>query len=143
MTYNRLADEAAYFGAFADGVEIQQGKFAELRQQLAAALAACKQKDEALVRIEAWDSHPIAFAVDYGSSGVRDRYRQEAREALAIQPDDSALRAWIGEPVVWMQSDHLSKFVNHACGSQSGLVRCSDHQLMSDFKPLYAPKGMK
>jgi hypothetical protein len=35
MTYNRLADEAAYFGAVADGVESQQEKIADLRQQLA------------------------------------------------------------------------------------------------------------
>ena len=41
------------------------------------------------------------------------------------------------EPVVWMQSDHLSRFVHHACGAQSALVRCSDHQLMPDFQPLY------
>ncbi len=32
---SRLADEAAYFGAVADGVESQQEEIAELRQQLA------------------------------------------------------------------------------------------------------------
>jgi len=47
------------------------------------------------------------------------------------------------EPVVWMQSDHLSRFVHHACGAQSALVRCSDHQLMPDFQPLYRAKEPK
>ena len=41
------------------------------------------------------------------------------------------------QPVVWMQSDQLHKFVSHACGAQSMLARCSDHQLMSDYKPLF------
>ena len=41
------------------------------------------------------------------------------------------------EPVVWMQSDHLGKFIHHACGSQSILARCSDEQLMQDYKPLF------
>lgn len=54
-----------------------------LRQQLAAALAACKQKDDALgYRID----HPKVIA------------------ALAIQPDDSALKQWLGEQSGWTHS---------------------------------------
>lgn len=45
------------------------------------------------------------------------------------------------EPVVWMQSTHLSSFKNRLCGSQSSYVHCSDHQLYTDFKPLYALPG--
>ena len=45
-----------------------------LRQQLAAAIAACKQKDEAL-----------GYRID----------NQKVITALAIQPDDSALKAWL------------------------------------------------
>ena len=42
------------------------------------------------------------------------------------------------EPVAWMQSDHLNKLVMKHCGSQSMLARVSDHQLQSDYIPLYA-----
>ena len=41
------------------------------------------------------------------------------------------------QPVVWMQSDHLNKFIRKFCGSASMLARCSDHQVMADYKPLY------
>ena len=47
-----------------------------LRQQLAAALAACKQKDEALREISGSNAPHIIVAM----------------KALAIQPDDSALK---------------------------------------------------
>ena len=88
-------------------IAASEGLRADMQKQLAAALAACKLKDEALDKITQWDSHSIAFAVDYGSSGVQDRYRQVAREALAIHPDDSALKAWLGEPVAWETREML------------------------------------
>ena len=28
-------------------------------------------------------------------------YSKQHRQALSIQPDDSALKAWLGEPVAW------------------------------------------
>lgn len=37
----------------------------------------------ALKDIEQWKSHSIDFAVDYGSNGVRDFYREIARSAIA------------------------------------------------------------
>lgn len=37
----------------------------------------------ALKTIVRWDSHTQEFAVDYGSRGVRDFYRQIAQEAIA------------------------------------------------------------
>jgi hypothetical protein len=57
----------------------------QLRAELVKALAACKAKDEALRAanhscVEDW---PLL------------------REALAIKPDDAALKAWLGEPVAW------------------------------------------
>ena len=36
----------------------------------------------ALKTIVRWDSHTQEFAVDYGSTGVRDLYRQIAQEAI-------------------------------------------------------------
>ena len=73
-------------------------------------------------------------------------------DSFTLQPANTALAATDGlsgyilcekEPVVWMQSDHLSKFIHHACGAQAALVRCSDHQLMPDFQPLYCAKEPK
>lgn len=64
-------------------------------------------------------------------------------QALATTDDLSGYILCEKEPVVWMQSDHLSKFIHHACGSQASLVRCSDHQLMPDFQPLYRAKEPK
>ena len=54
-------------------------------EALAAALAACKAKDEALEQIadDDYDGSPIKIA----------------HKALAIQPDDAALKTWLGEPV--------------------------------------------
>lgn len=37
----------------------------------------------ALSQIEAWQSHTLELAVERGSNGVRDFYRQIAKEALA------------------------------------------------------------
>lgn len=70
--------------ALADAEALELGtaeKCNQLRTELVKALAACKAKDEALRAanhscIEDW---PLL------------------REALAIQPDDSALKAWLGE----------------------------------------------
>lgn len=41
------------------------------------------------------------------------------------------------EPVCWMQSNHLTMFKQHHCGSSMSMVRCSDHKAMDDFQPLY------
>ena len=61
----------------------------QLKQQLSAALAACKLKHSALKTLwigtnrEEWDGGAI----------------KSFEDALAIQPDDAALMAWLGEPV--------------------------------------------
>jgi len=59
----------------------------------------------------------------------------------------ATLRDWkriqeakVPEPVAWMQSDRLNKLVMKHCGSQSMLVRVSDHKLQSDYQPLYGPE---
>ena len=59
---------------------------------------------------------------------------RELNEALAIL--DAALAA-DPHPAVCMQSNHLTAFISHACGSDSMLARCSDHQLMPDYQPLF------
>ena len=55
-----------------------------------------KELLEALKTIESWNSHTTAYAVDFGSNGVRDFYRAIARQSIAkaeailaaTQPDD-------------------------------------------------------
>lgn len=100
-----------------------------LRQQLAEALAACKLKDEALRFI--YDNSKDSF-----TSG------KVLREALAIQPDDSALKAWIGEPVAWLhenrpEADVITDAVKNVW---TGVVVGKDSVYSI---PLYAPKGLK
>jgi hypothetical protein len=95
-------------------------------QQLAAALAACKVKDEALI-----------FIYD----NARDPFTSEKvlRKALAIQPDDSALLAWLGEP-----RSYLYKF-NSEFGDGVRWSHRPTHNGSNALEtiPLYAPKGMK
>ena len=93
-----------------------------LRQQLAAALAVCKQKDEALKWLMDWQ----VKHVDVWDNPAFDN----AEEALAIQPDDSALKAWLGEPVGIIEFGGFWLNENNEVKVQDGT-------------PLYAPKGMK
>lgn len=60
-----------------------------LRQQLAAAIAACELKDEALQNCEGMLDELRDYPITHDA----------IIEALAIQPDDSALKAWLGEPI--------------------------------------------
>ena len=69
-----------------------------LRQQLAAALAACKLKDEAL-------QHYAGLAGDDAFNNYL------AIHALNNKPDDSALRAWLGEPVGWCGTSGVGEFI--------------------------------
>ena len=95
-----------------------------LNQQLAGAIAACKQKDEALKWLMDWQ----VKHVDVWDNPAFDN----AEEALALQPDDSALNAWLGEPVAWLE------------GNPEGLwfVAYSKND-KAPQKPLYSPKGLK
>lgn len=75
-----------------------------LRQQLAAAQAAIKVKDKALVaqiEVTSWED--------------QDKANDLSAEALDIQPDDSALKAWLGEPVAWATVD-LDEISDHQSG---------------------------
>ncbi|MBK6587959.1 MAG: hypothetical protein IPG22_06550 [Acidobacteria bacterium] len=59
-----------------------------MEHELAAALAAIKVKDEALSKIEYLEA-------DNGCILSAGECSSIATEALAIQPDDSALKAWL------------------------------------------------
>ena len=63
-----------------------------------------KELLEALKTIESWNSHTTAYAVDFGSNGVRDFYRAIARQSIAKaeailaapQPADDGWIPWEG-----------------------------------------------
>ena len=66
-----------------------------------------KELLDALKTIESWNSHTTAYAVDFGSNGVRDFYRAIARQSIAkaeailaaLQPSDDGWIPWAGSPV--------------------------------------------
>jgi len=71
----------------------------EFEKQLAAVIAACKLKDEALQNCEGMLDELRDYPITHDA----------IIEALAIQPDDSALKAWVGEPVSFLYK-HNSGF---------------------------------
>ena len=84
----------------------------QLRAELAAAIAACKVKDEALRHL--WNER------------TPDSY-DEAGAALAIQPDDAALKAWLGEPLTKIRFNYADgTFIEY-----------------ESLVPLYSPKELK
>ena len=92
-----------------------------MEHELAAALAACKVKDRALL-----------IATDYA-----DYYDPEypfiaGKEALTIQPDDSALKTWLGKPVAYMAVD-----------SQGGSLFFRNEVLTIKTIPLYIALDQK
>lgn len=97
-----------------DTCATRENEIIEAEQQLAAALAACNLKNIA-IQDALWDE---------------TWWRVEAVKALAIQPDDSALKAWIGEPVAWMITYD---------GKCMGFVPTEEANTVA----VYSPKGLK
>jgi len=93
-----------------------------LEQQLAAVLAACKLKDDIMKEIST-----------NATSAFEDSWCGElADEALAIQPNDTALMAWLGEPVAWTNPKH------------DYFERVTQTTVFGSHTiPLYSPKGLK
>jgi len=92
------------------------------RKREAAAIAACKTKDEALQNCEGMLDELRDYPVTHDA----------IIEALTIQPDDAALKAWLGEPVACMT---YKGYLLHAADP-----RRFEH---SDPELLYSPKGLK
>jgi len=105
-----------------------------LRQQLSAALAACKLKDDALERIASINLAEYILPEDFAFRVL------QVRKALAIQPDDSALKAWLGEPVAWMQIS-VEEGVSTKFPRMEKPSKYNHEWWM--FEPLYSPKGLK
>ena len=107
----------------------------ELKQQLAAALAAIKVKDAFIEKI----AKQTPEKPDYWTPCGQCEYNTyDAEDLLAIQPDDSALKAWLGEPVAWRYESATGVY------RYRGYVENfdTDYKLLKPI-PLYAPKGMK
>ena len=112
-----------------------------LEQQLAAAIAACKLKDEYLEAAH----NGLRWWMDTFPLHVTEADNEEMLKlvkALAIQPDDSALKAWLGEPVAWLHQkrqdcDVITDAVKNVW---NGVVvgRMAQYSI-----PLYVQKGLK
>ena len=99
---------------------------ADLNKLLAAALAACKLKDGALQNCEGMLDELRDYPITHDA----------IIEALAIQPDDSALKAWLGEPIGEVESIDTDED-----GQPSAWVRL--HVELKPGELLYKPKGLK
>lgn len=124
-----------------------------LRQQLAAALAAIKMKDEVLSNLLhnsctfLREAENFISDTDFDMNGALANSHAElsvvqfktATQALAIQPDDSALKAWLGEP-----RSYLYKF-NSEFGDGTFWSHRPTHNGQNALEsiPLYAPKGLQ
>lgn len=111
----------------------------QLRAELAAVIAACKLKDEALQNCEGMLDELRDYPITHDA----------IIEALAIQPDDSVLKAWLGEPVAWKHDDPKRhdaitdsvKELLHRANSEymHRPIDKTEHYTI----PLYSPKGLK
>ena len=113
-----------------------------LRQQLAAALAVCKQKDDALEKIRGHIGLYNLFSCVGSDSYDPEcadlnvgKCREIAIEALAIQPDDDALKTWLGEPIGDVKK-HTGSLKDMAIIVWSG-------EQPAEGTKLYSPKGLK
>ena len=119
----QLTDQGEYYKeVMKDGDK----RIVSLSQQLAAALAACKLKDAALENVEGMLDELRVYPVTH----------DEIIEALAIQPDDTALKAWLGEPVAW--ADTYGNVIRNST------KEFSRNAMTNAFSvPLYSPKLLK
>ena len=123
-----------YRSASCDDVARAVDREMELRQQLAAALAACKQKDEALEAAH----NGLRWWMDAFPLHVTEADNEEMLKlvkALTIQPDDSALKAWLGEPAGEVKK-HTGSLKDMAIIVWSG-------EQPAEGTKLYSPKGLK
>jgi len=126
----RYADsDALRKAAFEGGQE-------SLRQQLAEAQAALVQTRDSLEAA----CNGLRWWIDAFPLHVTEADNEEMLKivkALAIQPDDSALKAWLGKPVAWEVSDNWGAHYTNDKHDWYDAVG------IESVTPLYAPKGMK
>ena len=97
-------------------------------RNLAATIAACKMKDEALLSALLKSGASWQFTL----SDTEDQ--KVLRTALAIQPDDSALKTWLGEAIgEWKKAD----------GANYIKIFWHSDYLAKEGDKFYSPKGLK
>ena len=78
--------------------------------------------------------------------------REAVEKALTIQPDDSALKAWLGEPAGYKRLWALNGEVPAKERRENGrlawpykfkLLPVTEGKCLPDDVPLYSPKGLK
>ena len=114
-----------------------------LEQQLSAALAVCKLKDDALDKIRGHIGLYNLFSCVGSDSYDPEcadlnvgKCREIAIEALAIRPGTEALDKWLGEPVAIIGKHGHPKHI-------SAIPSIEENRLYGPFEPLYAkPKGI-
>ncbi len=105
-----------------------------LNQQLAGAIAACKQKDESLEAAH----NGLRWWMDTFPLHVTEADNEEMLKlvkALTIQPDDAALMAWLGDPIGEVKK-HTGSLKDMAIIVWSG-------EQPAEGTKLYSPKGLK
>jgi len=104
------------------------------QQQLAAALAACKLKDASLEAAH----NGLRWWMDAFPLHVTEADNEEMLKivkALAIRPDDDALKQWLGEPIGEVKK-HTGSLKDMAIIVWSG-------EQPAEGTKLYSPKGLK
>lgn len=105
-----------------------------LRQQLSAAIAACKLKDASLEAAH----NGLRWWMDAFPLHVTEADNEEMLKivkALAIRPDDDALKQWLGEPIGEVKK-HTGSLKDMAIIVWSG-------EQPAEGTKLYSPKGLK
>ena len=114
----------------------QAAQIESLRQQLAAAIAACELKDESLEAAH----NGLRWWMDAFPLHVTEADNEEMLKivkALAIRPGTEALEKWLGEPVAIIGKHGHPKHI-------SAIPSIEENRLYGPFEPLYAkPKGLK
>jgi hypothetical protein len=122
--------------AYEAGKLEQAAQIESLRQQLAAAIAACELKDESLEAAH----NGLRWWMDAFPLHVTEADNEEMLKivkALAIQPGTEALEKWLGEPVAIIGKHGHPKHI-------SAIPSIEENRLYGPFEPLYAkPKGLK
>lgn len=119
---------------------IHAENIAILERKTAQAVAACKLKDEALKHIALIDLGRDTLPTDFCMNVL------SVRKALAIQPDDAALKAWLGEPVAWRTFDGEGGYDFRSYDDNEDYrskwdARNPNHKSWVEL--LYSPKGLK
>lgn len=120
-------------------IEELEGAVRLQKEKAAQAVTACNLKDESLEAAH----NGLRWWMDAFPLHVTEADNEEMLKivkALAIQPDDAALKAWLGEPVAWMQIS-VEEGVDTQFPRKEKPVKYNKDWW--EFEPLYSPKGLK